>query len=189
MTKTIVYVAPEKVQASFTSVPRETLQEMSDRIALEYKIPTTTLHNLVTGESQWNPRAVSSTGDYGLVQLNLASFPGVTEEQAYDPEFSLRFAAKKISEGKEYLWTVCSCVQFAKALGVKIPRGLSAWDLLPNTTPGIGKLVLINGNHVAVITKIEGTGFWVREANWRPCTTGSRFILWNSKSIRGFWDG
>lgn len=48
---------------------------------------------------------------YGLVQLNLPSNPDITYQQAIDPYFSIDFLAKKLSEGRGYLW---SCYEMVK---------------------------------------------------------------------------
>lgn len=181
-------LAPVPAVAIVQEAPQETLQHMAERIAIEYKIASSTLFNLVGSESNWDPSTTSPDGqDRGLVQINRPANPTISDEQAFDPEFSLRFAASKLAIGDEWRWTVCSCVRYARVLGVQIPIGTSAWDLLPNTSPAVGKLVLINGNHVAVISKITEAGFWIKEANYTACKTGTRFIKWNDKSIRGFW--
>lgn len=48
---------------------------------------------------------------YGLVQINLPSNPDISYEQAIDPYFSIEFLAKKLSDGKGYLW---SCYEMVK---------------------------------------------------------------------------
>lgn len=43
---------------------------------------------------------------WGIVQIHLPSWKGqITWEQATDPEFSIRFLAQKLAEGKGHLWT------------------------------------------------------------------------------------
>lgn len=42
---------------------------------------------------------------YGLVQIHLPSHPNVSYTQATDPEFSVKFLAKNLSEGKGGMWT------------------------------------------------------------------------------------
>jgi hypothetical protein len=40
--------------------------------------------------------------------------------------------------------------------------------------------------HVAVITKLAETGFWVKEGNYKRCEIGYRFVFWQDEAILGF---
>lgn len=146
----------------------------------------------MTSESGWNPLLISDHGDYGLVQISIGvNNPGITKEQAFDPIFALKFAATAIKKGQEYKWTVCSCVQQIKALGVKVPKGWNASDFKPNTTPHIGAVAIFNYHgvsHVALIKKYTSKGFLVAEGNYESCKTGDRDISWDDPSLIGFWD-
>lgn len=151
---------------------------------------STTLFNLAFSESTLNPDAVGDRGcSYGLVQINLCAHPAIATSSALDPEFALSWAAQRLAEGNGWWFTSCTCIGWAKSQGVKIPKGMSAWDLLPNGIPQVGGLVLINGNHVAVITGFskDGSSLIISEANWSPCKIGTRVISMTDKRIRGFW--
>jgi hypothetical protein len=161
---------------------------MANRIALEYGVPTTTLFNLVEYESKWNPKADNGF-DRGLVQINRASWPDITDEQAFDPEFSLRFAAEKIKNDEQHLWVVCNCYLLAEVLtDYKLPRMI---DIIPNEIyPKVGGLVILrytNNKHIVVVTKVTEEGIWIREANFKPCALGSRLLSWQDPHIKGYY--
>lgn len=168
----------------------ETLEEMSDRIALEYGISTTTLSNLVDSESKWNPNALGKDGEVGLVQILPSAWPDITEDQMHDPEFSLRFAAEKIAKGEEYYWTVCSCMAFARVKGARLPRG-NASDLVPNSEePRVGGVVLLEysqQSHVAYVERVTIEGIEIIESNFEPCKITRRTIKHDDPNIKGFW--
>ena len=172
---------------NFVEAQEFTLEQKIEIVAEEYGIASSTLFNLAYSESTLGEFRVGDGGkSCGVIHIHKDYYP---EEWKHcdDDWYVLRFAADLIKKDMGYRFTPCSCIQYAKALGVKIPKGNSAWDLMPNSKPAVGRLVLINGNHVAVITSMTEKGFFIREANWQPCKTGSRFIPWNSKSIRGFY--
>ena len=179
------YVEIPKVYAEINNI--ETIEEKIERIASEYNIASTTLYNLVKSESNFDPSADNGK-DRGLVQINRKHWPDITDEQAFDPDFSLRFAAEKIAKGEEYLWTACNCWAYASLFN-KLPRMI---DIVPNTNyPRVGGLVVLrykNEKHVATVTSVEKDGFWVKEANFRPCEIGTRFIKWEDKALKGFVD-
>lgn len=196
MTDTLVFVAPTPVQASFISNEKtqaivdeataENLQGMIGSIALEYGIPSSTLYSLAWSESRLNPNTVGDGGRaFGLTQINLDYWP-ITKEEALDPEFNLRFAAKKIAEGKLYIWTAGNCVSYIK-LFMKLPKMA---DIVPNTTPAIGSVAIFQYGklkHIALVTKLEETGFFIKEANYIPALVGTRFVKWNDPRLKGFF--
>lgn len=167
---------------------------MASDIALEYKIPTSTLFSLVKSESNWNPTATSSTGDCGLTQIN-TYYSGVPCETAFNPDFALRYAALAISKHQEYLWSSCSCVSTARNLGIIIPNGYNADDFVPNITLAdvqIGDLVLFkykNGiYHIAVVIGFQDGKLLVKEGNFKACVAPStRLVDPSDPNIRGYW--
>lgn len=77
-------------------------QDIIDNIlsaSKQYNLNPAILAGLIQHESAgtWDPRIVGPTGDYGLVQINLAQHPDVTLAQAYDPSFAIPFAARYLS--------------------------------------------------------------------------------------------
>lgn len=86
---------------------------------------------------------------------------------------------------------LCSCILYARALGVAIPNSTDAVDLKPNSVPVVGGLVLLTYSsgisHVAVITALLEGGVMVTEANYRRCKEGQRLISWKDPNLRGFW--
>ncbi len=58
---------------------------------------------LLYQESNFKPSSVNpGSGDYGIAQINLASHPGVTKEQAFDPSFAVPFAANMLANNLKH---------------------------------------------------------------------------------------
>ena len=175
--------------------PPPTLQEHAQRVAEEWDISTTTLFNLIESESEWNPEAIGDDGKArGLVQIHKDYFPTVSDEEAFDVDFSLNFAAQAIKEGWEWKWSVCNCYAMVKTL---IPQLPAMKDVRPNwSEPAVGGVVILyytsnqTGEiikHIAYITKVTSTGFYVFEGNFKPCLVGTRFIHKNDPHIVDYW--
>jgi hypothetical protein len=62
-------------------------------------------------------------------------------------------------------------------------------EITPNTTPIVGSVAILQYKvpHLAYVTALEETGFWVKESNYVPGKIGTRFIKWNEKTIKGYW--
>lgn len=167
-------------------IEKEAIEKQIDRIATAHNIATTTLYSLVEGESNFNPLADNGY-DRGLVQINREAWPEITDEQAFDPEFALNFAAEKIAKGDESMWVVCNCYSYAQAIAGKLPKMM---DILPNSNyPRVGGLVVLrykNAKHIGVISEVVKEGVWIREANFQPCKVGKRLIEWNDVHLKGF---
>lgn len=164
----------------------ETLEEMSDRISGEYNISKSTLRNLVWSESRWKPDADNGE-DRGLVQINREHNPTITDEQAFDEEFALNFAAEKIAKGEEYLWTACNCYSLVKTKVQGLPK---MKDIKPNTfEPVVGSVAVFDYDglkHVAYVTEVHADSFKVFEANYQKCLISSRTVDKNDRSLQGF---
>lgn len=110
----------------------------------------------------------------------------MTKEQAFDPLFSIDFAAKIIKDGKEdEQYTSCNCWQYVKAVLGTTP------SLTQKTTPRGGSIAVFDYSgtpHYAVVLELKNDGFIVREANYEPCKTGTRLIKWGDTHIKGFYD-
>lgn len=186
-TKQVVYPPVYALESDIR--PTESLEEKIIRIATEYNISTTTLYNLVKGESNFNHLADNGK-DRGLVQINREHNPEITDEQAFDPDFSLRFASEKISKSEEYLWTVCNCYSYAQAIvDYELPK---MFDIVPNSNyPRVGGLVVLrykNNKHIAVVKSVSHDGIIIKEANFEPCLVGERLIKWDDPALKGFVD-
>lgn len=173
-----------------TSTIVVSLPDLANRIASDYGIATTTLANLVQSESQWDPNAVNGQ-DRGLVQINSKYWPDVSDAEAFDPEFALKFAADAIKNDKEFHWVSCNCVAFIRTMGVHFPRLQDAKDLDTNSSVpmkgGVIKMVYNGIYHLAYITSVEEDGIHIREANYSACLIGKRVIAFNDKHIVGFY--
>jgi len=186
---TVTITNPPQIGESRAEAAPLTLQDKATFYAEKWGIGTTSFFNMIESESSWNPAATSSTGDYGLAQLNLKNPPlgPVTAQDALDPDFSLNYAAEAFSEGLAYRWTSCNCFSYIKTIYPNFP----AQDTLaPNSGPRIGAVVLMNYDgipHYAYITAVSGDYFTVREANLTPCVLDTRQVSWTDKHIQGYW--
>lgn len=185
--KPIIALEAPYVETIITTDHKETLEEMADRIAIQHNISTSTLRNLVYSESRWDIKADNGK-DRGLVQINRDAWPEITDEQAFDPEFSLNFAADKISKGEEHKWVVCSCWALVKT---KVPNLPNMAKIIPNKSkPKSGRvLVMQYGNlkHVAYIEKVGLETLTIIEANYESCLVGRREIPITDMAIVGYF--
>jgi len=185
---------PIIVQAPAPAVVQETLQEMSDRIALSHGISTTTLANLVSAESSWNPSAVGDDGcSLGLTQQNTCVHPDITPEMALDPETALTIAAEDIKAGRESRYSVCNCFAYVSTRVSGLP---SMARITPNSTPHVGAVAIFqykdkqtgkSVKHIAVIEELGPKGFTVAETNFTKCLFDRREIAWGDSHIVGFF--
>lgn len=174
----------------------ETLEEKSDRIALEFGVSTTTVRAIVDSETggTWNPNQEGDGGmSCGLASIHSTYHPDITCEQAKDPEFALRFIAQVVKDGNEWReFTMCSCIQAAKVFGAKIPPRTSADDFVSNSSfPVVGGLVIFRYGtvyHVAVVRGISQEGIFIKEGNKVKCSATARTISWNDSHIIGYWN-
>lgn len=84
-------------------------------VAQEYDVSESVMDYVVRNESGYNNCAVGDThlvdpdGDphvsLGAVQINRYYNPDISEAEATDIDFSLRFLAQKLKEGRGNLWT------------------------------------------------------------------------------------
>lgn len=68
-------------------------QSLIDQAAARAGIPAAVLAALLDVESGFNPNARSSTGDWGIAQINLQAHPDVTPQEALNPAFAIPWAA------------------------------------------------------------------------------------------------
>lgn len=181
----------------------ESIEQRIDRVATEYGIATTTLYNLVMGESSLNPNALGDMDSKcpvgankglpvrarGLLQITQCYNADITDAQAFSPDWSLNWGANIIAKGEAWKhWTLANCYSYAKTQINNLP---SMKDIQPNTDyPSVGGLVILyygKTKHLSVITKVTKEGIEVKETNWQPMKFTKRTILWNDKNIDGFW--
>jgi len=74
----------------------------------------------------------------------------------------------------------CNCYSYAKILIDKLPP---MKEIIENTKyPNVGGLIIIwygNIKHIAVIEKVVKNGIYVKEANYKKCYIGKRFLTWD----------
>lgn len=85
---------PTIIQADFNTEPLSALpgglQVMANIYSTKYGVSPAKVKKIVTCESHWNINAVNHTSieySVGLVQINLKAHPGITIDQAKDPDF------------------------------------------------------------------------------------------------------
>ena len=183
LSATVTYEAIEEIPIEES----ETLEEMALRIATRWNIDENILFNLVYYESRWDPHA-DNGHDRGLVQINRTYNPDVTDEQAFDPEFSLNFAAEAIAKGEASKWVVCNCYLYVKTYIKDIP---SMMKIEPNIdVPSVGGIAIFDYEgikHLAYITEVTEKGMEISEANYEPCVVGKRTIPLDDDALIGFW--
>lgn len=180
-------VKPIVAEASYI----ETLQDQINRISLLHGNSSTTLSNLVHEESGGDPTADNGY-DRGIVQINRAANPTITDAQAFDAEWSLNWAARMIYLGEEWRWTPCNCYAFAKwKIGKPLPKMA---DIVPNTDGPVGGALAIfdyNGKkHVEITEGITvtatSTTIDLYGANYEPCKIMRRTVDLNDPHLIGF---
>lgn len=72
-------------------------EDMIQDAAAAYRVPLELVKGVISAESAWNPRAVSSTrSSFGLLQLNVRA-QAITEAQAFDPAFAIPFGTRVLA--------------------------------------------------------------------------------------------
>jgi hypothetical protein len=87
----------------------ETIDQMIDRIAKEENFQWVSFFKkLVYCESRYDQYAINNNGAYGvdrgLLQINTKYHPEVSNEQAFDLDFSIRWSMRRIQNGFQSEW-------------------------------------------------------------------------------------
>jgi len=83
---------------------REDIKQLIVDKSKEYGVDENLVISIIKAESQFNPSAVSHTGDYGLMQINLYYNPDVSYDCAMNPECALDWGIREIAEGRLWKW-------------------------------------------------------------------------------------
>lgn len=71
-----------------------------------YNVSKNVVSTVVSCESKYNPNAVGDGGNSrGLVQIHAPSHPYISNEEAFNPDFALKFLALNLSKGKGGMWS------------------------------------------------------------------------------------
>ncbi len=107
---TVNAVTTNQVPASPKVQTARTINEIIDEKALQYNVSATKLTFFIKCESNFNPKALNSNGEFsvGLSQINLDAHTNITREQAEDPTFAISFMAENFSKGKYNMWYNCN---------------------------------------------------------------------------------
>lgn len=166
-------------------IPPPPVEEQICNVIQNYDLECQTILNLAMSESSMNPDAVGRHGERGLYQIHPIHH-AVTDECAFDVSCATQWIAGRFLEGYSYENVPCNCYSYV-SLSVSLPKMA---EVIPNTYPKVGSVAVFEyriGKHVAIVTKITEKGFYVREANFRPCKFGTRFVAWSNPFLKGFY--
>ena len=106
--ETLVYenVQPEVVLIEVViDWNEERIKEEIQSVAEEYEVSEEVMNTVIRCESQYNPKALGDGGkSRGLVQIH-SGYHDVSDEDAYDPAYAIRFLAQHLKDGNGHLWT------------------------------------------------------------------------------------
>lgn len=86
-----------------------TIQDRINIIAKQENFQYTDyLHRLIFCESRYNQYATNDNGKYGkdrgLAQINTKYHPEVSDEQAFNPDFAIKWTIGMINKGEQHQW-------------------------------------------------------------------------------------
>jgi hypothetical protein len=171
--------------------PPKSVEALISRVAEEYGISSSTLHNLAQSESRLNPGAIGDGGkSCGVVQIQYKLWGFTCEELIEHPEIGLQFAAKHIRDGTAWkYWTPMNCYSYLKyALNLPLPKMA---HIIPNSDPRVGSVAIFRyadgTKHVAYVQKMHGQTFTVREANFKAGLVATREVSFTDPYLQGFY--
>lgn len=205
------YNAPESFKTSDPNIP-DLIRANALKNDLNPELPLA----IVEAESQFKNICNSEGCEYGIgiFQIVQSTFDEQCEGDVYNEEDNINCGIKLLKQGDYWRWEqskdkwfpkiatstrdnisfLCSCMAGLNAWGLKIPG--NARELTPNTSPAIGRVALfkynegkdVNDFHAALITGFTKNGFKIKETNFKKCRYTERFISWNDKFLRGFYE-
>lgn len=96
----------QTVRAQELYNPSDSLPQIAAEISDAYGLNTPLFLKVITCESGFNSNAVGDLGtSFGLAQIHLPAHPEITEQEAEDPIFSLKFMADEWRANHESEWT------------------------------------------------------------------------------------
>lgn len=95
---------PQKIPGGAQLAPRifrehrgRTLLEWAQLAAQRHGVPLNVLYGIIDHESNWLPSAVGDNGtSFGLAQIHMPAWPGISKGQAMNPVFALNWTAEKL---------------------------------------------------------------------------------------------
>lgn len=103
--KAITKVIKSKFEKLNQTQPNEELAKMIVTASDKYKVNPALIAAMLWTESGYDTSAVNKgdkSTDRGIAQINSAAFPGVTDQQAYDPSFAIPFMAQQLAQNTEH---------------------------------------------------------------------------------------
>jgi soluble lytic murein transglycosylase-like protein len=109
ITYTAIPVQAQEIESSLTKQVQSIKDHIKSRIGYYadlYEVSEEVMNVVVQCESNYDPNALGDKGaSRGLTQINRPAHPNISDEQAFDIEFSLDFLAENLSKDKGRLWT------------------------------------------------------------------------------------
>lgn len=118
------------------AIELETPQQLVIKYAEQYQVPAPLIKELIVLENsglwdeklqsecrytrdhpEWGVKQGEQEKSYGLAQIHLPSHPTITYEQATNADFSIRFIASEISQGRGRQWSCYRTAQYNIANG------------------------------------------------------------------------
>lgn len=100
--ETTIYATPESNASGNTATTPVTspaeLEDIFNRAASEYNVDVNLLKAVAKTESNFNPKATSSVGAMGIMQLMPSTAQSLGVKNAYDPEQNIMGGAKYLSQ-------------------------------------------------------------------------------------------
>ncbi len=117
--KAFFYEKPDILPENMIIQPALTVKELIKVKGIQYDVSQELMKEIINCESSGSTTIQSKhiyktnkygpintrEQSYGLVQIHLPAHPDITKEQAIDPEFSIDFLAKNLSQGKGKMWS------------------------------------------------------------------------------------
>ena len=83
----------------------ERIKQEIDEVALEYGVSAKVMNTVIACESQYKKEALGDGGkSRGLAQIH-SGYHNVSDEDAYNPKYAIRFLAQNLKDGKGNLWS------------------------------------------------------------------------------------
>jgi len=83
------------------------IKQKSIENGVDYKVALT----IVEKESRFNPDALGDNGkSRGLWQIHKPSHPDISDEQAFDVQWSTDWSMKQLAEGNCRIWSTCPLI-------------------------------------------------------------------------------
>lgn len=109
----LLYLLFRPIQCSAPPAPPpQTVNEKITTYAKKYNVSSSLMTEIIKKESNFNPNAIGDKHikcghSRGLVQISKCYHPEISDEKAFDVDFSIEYLAKELSKGHCRQWSTC----------------------------------------------------------------------------------